>query len=436
MKKKQIRPSEHVFHNQEFTKEMKETHTILAPDIFPIHMELIKEIFSMYGYKLDILKSRGKQVIDKGLEHIHNDMCYPAICASGQQFYALTSGEYDPHKVALIQFQTGGGCRASNYIWLLRKGLHNMGMDYVPVISLSFTGMEKASGFRITPLMIAKGMVALIYGDMMMLLRNQVKPYEVHEGDTQRVMDKWYAELTRQFKKNKGLLGKALRNNLYAMAKDFHEIERRDVQKTKVGIVGEIYVKYSPFGNNGLEEFLESQDCEIMVPGVFSFFQFMFDNKLTDYKLYGKSMKAAIVSKAGEALTARIEKTFCKVLESFPEFTTPTSFKHICALGDRIIGRGVKMGEGWLLPAEAAELIEKGYSNIICAQPFGCLPNHIVGKGTVRILREMYPNANICPIDYDAGASKVNQENRIKLMLALAKDSAFTEAAKKEVAAE
>ena len=427
MKKQPPKPSQHVFATPEFTKEMKATHKILAPDIFPIHMELIKQVFAMYGYDLEILKTRGKQVIDKGLEHIHNDMCYPAICASGQQLYALTSGEYDPHKCALIQFQTGGGCRASNYIWLLRKGLHNMGMDYVPVLSLSFTGMEKSSGFKITPMMLAKGLVALIYGDMLMLLRNQVKPYEAHAGDVDRVMQKWYDELTRQFKKNKGLFGRGLKQNLSNIVKDFHEIERLQIEKTKVGIVGEIYVKYSPFGNNGLEEFLESQGCEFMVPGVFGFFQFMFDNKMTDYRLYGKSFRSAFVSRGGEALTNHIEKMFKDVLSEYPEFIAPTSFAHIKQLGDKIIGRGVKMGEGWLLPAEAAELIEKGYNNIICAQPFGCLPNHIVGKGTIRTLREMYPRANICPIDYDAGASKVNQENRIKLMLALAKDAEFAE---------
>ncbi|MBE6590140.1 MAG: 2-hydroxyglutaryl-CoA dehydratase [Ruminococcaceae bacterium] len=427
-KEKNTASSSHVFSPPEFTKEMKATHKILAPDIFPIHMELIKMIFNMYGYDLVVLKSRGKKVIDKGLEYIHNDMCYPAICTSGQQLYALSSGEYDPHKCALIQFQTGGGCRASNYIWLLRKALHNMGMDYVPVISLSFTGMEKASGFKITPMMIAKAMVAIIYGDMLMLLRNQVRPYEVNDGDCQRVMEKWFSELEKQFLHNKGLFGKAFRKNLEAIAKDFHEIPRKNEKKTRVGIVGEIYVKYSPFGNNGLEEFLDSQDCEYMVPGVLGFFQFMFDNKQTDYRLYGKSFKSAMISRAGTSLTNRIERTFVEVLSQYPEFVTPTCFENIRALGDKVIGRGVKMGEGWLLPAEVAELIEKGYNNVICAQPFGCLPNHVVGKGTIRVLREMYPNANICPIDYDAGASRVNQENRIKLMLALARDGESVEA--------
>ena len=412
------------FPHAEFTKEMKKSYKILAPDIFPIHMELIRQVFLMYGYDLEILHTRGKHIIDRGLESLHNDMCYPAICMSGQQLDALVSGEYDPHKCALIQFQTGGGCRASNYIWLLRKALHNMGMDYVPVISLSFSGMEKASGFRITPMMIAKGMVAVIYGDMLMLLRNQVKPYECNPGDTQRVIDHWYEELTGQFRRNRGLFGKKFRQNLRAIAQDFHNIPRKNEKKIKVGIVGEIYVKYSPFGNNGLEEFLESQGCEYMVPGVLGFFQFMFDNKQTDRRLYGGHFKSATAAKLGASMTGKIERIFRETLAEFPEFSAPTSFEHIKQLGDRVIGRGVKMGEGWLLPAEAAELIEKGYPNIICAQPFGCLPNHIVGKGTVRTLRQMYPTANICPIDYDSGASKVNQENRIKLMLAMAQENA------------
>lgn len=412
------------FKNPEFTAEMKKTHKILAPDIFPVHMELIRQVFLMHGLQLEVLHSRGKQVIEAGLEHIHNDMCYPAICTAGQQIYALTSGEYDPHKCALIQFQTGGGCRASNYIWMIRKALHNMGLDDVPVLSLSFSGMEKnGKGFKITPMMIAKGIVAVLYGDMMMLLKNQVKPYEAHAGDTQAVMDKWYAELTEQFKHNRGLFGKSFRRNLEAMAEDFHKIERLPVKRIKVGIVGEIYVKYSSFGNNGLEEFLESQGCEYMIPGVLGFLQFMFDNKQNDRRLYGGFFKSAFTAKFGTRVTRKVEKIFNEVLAKYPDFVAPTSFEHIVKLGERVIGRGVKMGEGWLLPAEIAELIEKGYSNVICVQPFGCLPNHIVAKGTVRTLRNLYPSANICPIDYDAGASKVNQENRIKLMLALAQEA-------------
>lgn len=414
--------TEHSFKNADFTKEMKKTHTILAPEIFPLHMELIRQIFIMYGYNIKVLNYTGKKVIDTGLKYLHNDMCYPAICASGQQLYALTNGDYDPKKCALIQFQTGGGCRASNYIWLLRKALHNMGMDYVPVISLSLGGVEKSSGFKITAMMILKGMMGIIYGDMLMLLRNQIRPYEVTPGETNAFVDKWIKKLTLQFQSNKGLIPSALKKNLREIAEDFSKIKKRQIKKTKVGIVGEIYVKYSQFGNNGLEAFLDSQDCEYMVPGVLGFFQFMFDNRMTDYTLYGGSKLGYQISKIGLSAISHLEKIMRDILLEYPCFTVPAPFSRISTLGDELIGRGVRMGEGWLLPAEIAELVENGYNNIICAQPFGCLPNHIVGKGVIRTLREMYPKANICPIDYDAGASKVNQENRIKLMLAVANE--------------
>ncbi|MBO4548981.1 MAG: 2-hydroxyacyl-CoA dehydratase [Abditibacteriota bacterium] len=422
MDKRKTEPAGHGFKNPEFTREMRKTYSILAPDIFPIHMDLIRRIFRSYGYNIEILRSRGKQIIEKGLEHIHNDMCYPLICIAGQQLSALASGEYDPDKSALIMFQTGGGCRASNYIWLLRKALRSMGMEQVPVISLSLNRMERSGGFRVYPMMLVKTMVAIIYGDLLMLLRNQVRPYEKVKGETEKTLKKWSERLTDEFRKNKGLFGRAFKNNLRAIAGDFDSIPTTDAKKTRVGIVGEIYVKYSPLGNNGLEELLDSLNCEYMVPGVLGFFQFMFDNRLTDQKLYGGSRAGACVAALGALVARRIEKTFTDVLREFPRFTAPSPFEHIRELGSAVIGREVKMGEGWLLPAEAAELIENGYTNIICVQPFGCLPNHIVGKGTMRTLKKLYPHANICPIDYDSGASGVNQENRIRLMLAMAEE--------------
>ncbi len=410
----------------DFTKEMKKEYTILAPDIFPTHMELLSEIFRMYGYNLVVLKYEGKKVIDTGLKYLHNDMCYPAICSIGQQLYALTCGDFDPHKCALIQFQTGGGCRASNYIWLLRKALKNMGMDYVPVISLSLTGLEKYSGFKVTLPMLLKAIMALVYGDMLLLLKNQTAPYEVVKGDTRRVVDKWIEELSDQFRKNKGLSIKSLKKNLSAIAEDFHNIKREKRNKTKVGIVGEIYVKYSSFGNNGLEKFLDTQDCEYMLPGVLGFFQYCFSNIETDHKYYGGSKVVRTGGQIAERVAAKVEKYIYEALAPYPEFVVPASFEHKKQQVEKVIDRGVKMGEGWLLPAEIMELVELGYNNIICAQPFGCLPNHIVGKGVIRTLRELYPDANIFPIDYDAGASKVNQENRIKLMLSVAREEAVT----------
>ncbi len=405
----------------EFTSEMKKDYTILVPDIFPSHMELLKEIFTMYGYNIAIMHYEGQKVIDTGLQYIHNDMCYPAICSIGQLLYAIKCGDYDSHKVALLQFQTGGGCRASNYIWLLRKALKNMGMEYIPVISLSFSGMEKQSGFKITPAMLLKGIMAVLYGDMLMLLRNQIAPYEKNKGETQRLVDKWNRELIEQFKYNKGLIGKSVKRNLHNIAEEFCKIKRTGEKKTRVGIVGEIYVKYSQFGNNGLEAFLASENCEFMVPGVLGFVQYCFAGFDIDKEYYGGSRKNLFV-KIAYKLVGKLEKYLLDALKDFPEIVAPYEFEHLQELADKVLDRGVRMGEGWLLPAEMAELIEKGYNNIVCAQPFGCLPNHIVGKGVIRTLKEIYPNANICPVDYDSGASKVNQENRIKLMLSVERE--------------
>lgn len=406
----------------DFTKEMKRSYTIIAPDIFPTHMELLDAVFHLYGYRTVVVHYEGKEVIDLGLKYLHNDVCYPAICSLGQQLYALTCGDFDPHQSALIMFQTGGGCRASNYIMLLRKALHNMGMDYVPVISVSFAGLERYSGFRFTPAMLLTGIRAIIYGDMLLLLKNQTLPYETRPGDTDRTVERWVKELTEQFAARKGLSRRAMRRNLAAMVKDFHDIPREKRDLVKVGIVGEIYVKYASFGNNGLEKFLLSQGCEYMVPGVLGFFQYCFANMETDHEYYGTPLVSKWAGDLAGHVADKWERAMLDALAPYPEFAAPVSFEKVRELADRVIDRGVKMGEGWLLPGETAELIEKGYTNVICAQPFGCLPNHIVGKGTIRRLRELYPKANIFPVDYDAGASKVNQENRIKLMLAIARE--------------
>lgn len=406
----------------DFTKQMKREYTILCPDIFPMHMGLFEKIFRNNGYKLEVVRDEGKEVIDAGLKYIHNDMCYPAICSCGQLIYALESGRYDVHKTALIFFQTGGGCRASNYIFLLRKALEEMGLSFVPVISVSFAGLEKYSGFKLTIPMLLSGFASIVYGDMLMLLKNQVEPYEKSKGDTEKVTQKWLADLSEGFKRKTGFSKKKILKNLSAIAKDFHEIPKTPKTLVKVGIVGEIYVKYSPFANRGLEKFLLGEGCEIMVPGVMGFLQYCAANVEVDHRYYGGSFIKYFIGQKAEKILAGYDGLIEKALEDYPEFVTPASFEKIKLMADKVIDRGVKMGEGWLLPGEVAELIEKGYNNVVCAQPFGCLPNHIVGKGTIRKLRELYPDANIFPVDYDAGASKVNQENRIKLMLSIARE--------------
>lgn len=406
----------------EFTKDMMD-YTLLAPNMANIHFSMLVNIFGQYGYKVELLKNDGRAVVDEGLKYVHNDTCYPALLVIGQLIDALNSGKYDPNKTALMITQSGGGCRASNYIHLLRKALKKAGYGQVPVISLNLSGLEKNSGFKIRVSMALKMLSALIYGDLIMLLKNQVEPYEINKGETNALSQKWIDDISEMFKNGKGYSMREMKKILPLITKDFSEIAVNKVNKVKVGVVGEIYVKYSPLANNHLEEFLFSQGCEVMVPGLLGFFLFKTDNRLEDVKLYGgKKIKKIAMTVAIWYLT-KIETMLNDAARAYGNFTVPAPYAHIKEKCTKIIGAGCKMGEGWLLTAEMMELIESGYGNIVCAQPFGCLPNHIVGKGMIRKLKELYPQSNIVPIDYDPGATRVNQENRIRLMLAVADEN-------------
>lgn len=406
----------------EFTKEMRKDYTILIPDMLPVHFKLLRNIFTLHGYRVGLLKNTGRKVVDTGLKYVHNDTCYPALLVIGQMISALQSGKYDVNKVALMITQTGGGCRASNYIHLLRKALVKAGLGQVPVISLNLSGLESNSGFRLTLEMIYQALIGLTYGDLFMLLKNQVRSYEVNKGDADALIDKWVKELSNQFRQRKGYTPKGMERNMKAIVEDFTKIPVSGVKKTKVGVVGEIYVKYSSMANNDLENFLVDQDCEVMVPGVMGFMMFKIDNRIEDINLYGGNPAKKKVCQLLMKYCEMLEKMLYNVVSENSEFLPPSKYAHIKQLITGVVGLGNKMGEGWLLTAEMLELAESGYGNIICAQPFGCLPNHIVGKGMIRKVKEIYPNANIVPIDYDPGATKVNQENRIKLMLAVARE--------------
>ncbi len=405
-----------------FTKEMKHTHKILFPNMCDIHFQIVQKVFTSFGYDVELLTNNGRSVVDEGLKYVHNDTCYPALLTIGQMINALKSGNYDLDKTALMMTQTGGGCRASNYIHLLRKGLENAGMGQIPVISVNISGLEKDQGFKITLPMARRGLAALVYGDLLMLLDNQTKPYEVNKGESKKLVEKWTQFICELFEKKEGISPKQMKKYLKMIVEDFEKIptEKRDV--VKVGIVGEIYVKYSKLANNNLEEFLYEQGCEVMVPGIMGFMIFKVDNRLEDIALYGgsKAKKAAVKTLKNYFVT--FESYFLEALEG-SKFTAPSSYEHLKKIVEPIIGHGCKMGEGWLLTAEMMELIEQGYGNIVCAQPFGCLPNHIVGKGMIRKIRESHEDANIVPIDYDPSATRVNQENRIKLMLSVAREN-------------
>ena len=402
----------------EFTPEMKKTHTILAPMMLPIHLDLVASILNQYGYKVEVLKTTHQGIIDEGLKNVHNDICYPALLVIGQMMDALKSGKYDPDKTALMITQTGGGCRASNYLYLLRKALKSNGFGQVPVISVNLSNFEKNGGFQLTLPILIKASFALLYGDFMLCISNQCKPYEIHKGDTQKVMDQWSERLCQQFS-NGGYMN--VKQNYRAMLEDFAKIPRKVTAKVKVGIVGEIYMKYSPLGNNSLEEFLISEGAEPVVSGVMDFMLYCFANQGIDKKLYGTKSKAASALKAVISYIVSRQKQMIRAIKEQGIFTPPTEFSEVEKAAEGFIGKGVKMGEGWLLTAEMLELIHSGVNNVVCTQPFGCMPNHIVAKGMMRKIKDAYPNSNIVAIDYDPSATKINQENRLKLMLANAR---------------
>lgn len=404
-----------------FTKEMKKEYKILVPNMLPRHFKLIIEVLKSYGYDLELLETEGQEIIETGLKYVHNDTCYPAILVIGQFITALKSGKYDPKKTALILFQTGGGCRASNYIFLLRKALERAGYSYVPVISFNLGGLEKHPGFKLTVPILHRIFYAIMYGDMLLTLVNQCKPYELNQGQSERLADELTVMLAEKMQ-SEGISFKKVKENCRILLDEFSKIPLKKTPKVKVGVVGEIYVKYSPLGNNNLEKFLVDEGAEVVVPGLLDFFMYCVVSQISDYKLYGIGRIKYPVMKFVFNFLLKQQKEIIALMRDNSNFTPPTPITHTMELIRGYIGFGTKMGEGWLLPAEMLELNDSGVHNIVCTQPFGCLPNHICGKGMMKPLKDKNPDMNIVAIDYDAGATKVNQENRIKLMLANARE--------------
>lgn len=399
-----------------FTEEMRKEYTILIPNMLPIHFSLLERIFNNHGYRMKLLTSTGRKIVDEGLRYVHNDTCYPALLTIGQFIDALKSGEYDVNKTALMMVQSGGGCRASNYIHLIRKALKKCGMEQVPVISLNLASLEKNPGFHLTPALLAELITAVCYADLLMLLANQVRPYENNKGDTDKLIDVWTDKLTEL-----NFSYTAFDKTAVQIVKEFSEVPfTPDPDKIKVGVVGEIYIKYSPLGNNDLHKFLESEGCEVYCPGLIDFLIFMGDHHVVETELYHVKYKKYIASKAVKGFFKMMQNKIIKAVGP-SRFFGPTPFEEAKKDVEPFISPANKMGEGWLLTAEMIDMINMGINNIVCAQPFGCLPNHIIGKGMIRKLRETYPQSNIVPIDYDPGATRVNQENRIKLMLSTAR---------------
>ncbi len=402
-----------------FTEEMREKgYTILIPTMLPRHFEMIAKIAGAYGYRAEVLENTGPTTIENGLRYVHNDTCYPAQLVIGQFISALESGKYDPHRVALLFAQTGGGCRASNYISLLRKALKKAGYDYVPVISLNFAGLEKNPGFRISLPMLRRLVYAVLYGDLLMLLENQCRPYEVHAGETRALSDALTDRLARQLGRKSRLSYREVRATYGEIVSAYAKIERRREKRLRVGIVGEIFVKFSPLANNSLEQFLIDEGAEPVVPGLLGFAQYCIYNAIVDTELYGRGRRFRPIFRFAHRFVLKKQNHLIEAVTQNSDFMPPPDFEMTRKLAAECIGLGVKMGEGWLLPGEMLDLIHSGVSNIVCTQPFGCLPNHIVGKGMMKPIREKHPEANIVAVDYDAGATVINQQNRIKLMLA------------------
>ena len=417
-----------------FTKEMKKEYTLLIPQMLPDHFAMLVSIFRSEGYKVEMLENTGRPVIDAGQKYVHNDACYPAILVIGQLINAVQAGKYDPRKVALVITQTGGGCRASNYIHLLRKALEKAGLSFVPVISVNLSGLESNPGFKLTPNLIRKVVYALIYGDLILNVANQVRPYELTRGDTDAAVDFCMAFLLHDMDNGKGMTFKSMNANFDRIIDTFKAISVSPEEKVKVGIVGEIYVKYAPLGNNNLADFLLEEGAEPVIPGVIDFIIFKINNREVDVDIYGGKWIKERFCHWLQKYVMKYQHAMINALKRSNRFRAPGDFNELHNYIKGYLGDGNKMGEGWLLTAEMLELIHSGVPNIVCTQPFGCLPNHIVGKGMIRKIKDDYPWSNVVAIDYDPGATKINQENRIKLMLAnaraLAKAQKEKEAAK------
>ena len=409
-------------HRVPFTKEMKKDYTILVPQMLPIHFEFVTRAVAADGYKVEYLRDCTQHTVETGLKYVNNDACYPSILTTGQFIEALQSGKYDINKTAIIMSQTGGGCRATNYIGFIRKALKDAGFPNVPVISFNLVGMEKNPGFKLSLPMLERLIKAVILGDLLQKMLTKNRAYEIHKGETQKLFNEWMEKGKKLVDKS---TNKEFKKAIYDIVNDFENIELdTSIKKPKVGIVGEVLIKYHPFGNNFVADLLEKEGAEVILPDFMGFVKFMATHKITFNSLLKVDKTKADISKVAIKLIGILEKDMKVALSNSKKGYLPVC--DIWHLEDKVkdvLSIGNQTGEGWFLTAEMIEYIENGIPNIICVQPFACLPNHVVGKGVIKTIRNMFPNANIAPVDYDPGASETNQANRIKLMMTVAKDN-------------
>lgn len=400
-----------------FTKEMKETYTILAPQMSPIHFELFEQVFRDAGYRLKILETTGPEETEEGLRYVNNDACYPAIVTIGQILSALKSGEYDPDRTAVIMSQTGGGCRATNYISLLRKALKDSDLEQIPVISLNASGMENQPGFRISLKLANRLIAAACYGDLMMRMLNHFRPHEVVPGSAEvlfrKGMERCKASLSNfSFREYKRLIRE--------IVAEFCKLPVTGITKPRVGIVGEILIKFHPDANNRIIEMIEAEGGEAVMPDFLDFIFYCVYNPIYKAEQFGKSKRLGYINPMLISYLEIYRKPIKVALEDAGLAKGRENIYGLAEKASRLVSVGNQMGEGWFLTAEMMDLMDNGVNNIACIQPFACLPNHITGRGMIKGLKELYPGANIVAIDYDAGVSVVNQANRIKLMMSIA----------------
>lgn len=401
-----------------FTKEMKRNHTILVPQMSPIHFDILVDVFKSEGYNFEIMPPIDSSAVDEGLKYVNNDACYPALIVTGQIMKALNSGKYDLNNTSVIISQTGGGCRASNYIGFIRKALKKANLENIPVISVNASGLEKNSGMTYSISLINKALQALVYGDLLMNVLYRTRPYEKVEGSANSLYQLWRNNCKEAVKTGDR---KTFKSNIYQIVKDFDNLKITKQVKPKVGIVGEILVKFHPTANNNLINLLENEGCEVFVPDLIGFLLYCCYNSNFKHKYLGGKTKTKVFSNTAISIIEFYRKDLKKALQKSNRFKEPSNIEQLAQYAEPFVSLGNQTGEGWLLTAEMVELIHMDINNIICTQPFACLPNHITGKGVIKKLREEFPFSNIVAVDYDPGASEVNQLNRIKLMLASAK---------------
>ncbi|MBE6911531.1 MAG: 2-hydroxyglutaryl-CoA dehydratase [Ruminococcaceae bacterium] len=410
------------YNRVEFTKKMfDENYTILAPQMSPIHFDILRPIFEKAGYNVVVLDNDNRSAIDVGLKFVNNDACFPSITVVGQIMEAVLSGKYDTDKLAVMVTQTGGCCRASNYVGFIRKALAKANLSHIPVISLNANGMEKNEGFKPGIKMIVDAAKAIVYGDLLMRCLYRVRPYEKVTGDAERLLKKWSEICVDSLVNPKSEY--KYKKVCYGIVRDFDSLPIDEtVKKPRVGIVGEILVKYMPLANNHLVELLEKEGAEVVVPDLMDFMNYTFYNAHYKTEFLGEGKASSRVAKIAVALIQRFRRHAIKALGKSKRFEAP---EHISELAERakpFLSLGNQYGEGWFLTGEMAKLVSGDVPNVICVQPFACLPNHVVGKGVIKAMKKAYPEANIVAVDYDPGASEVNQLNRIKLMLTTAKE--------------